>query len=409
MTPALIRMRATRRLAAPLPRAPEAPRGARLDGLQAGRAVAALMVVAYHANNFILPLRLTDGAMAWSGFGMGYAGVEFFFVLSGFIMVHVHCRDFGVPGRLGAFAWKRFARIYPIYWLILAGLVVLYQAVGTLGPDLVRDPWVTLSSVLLMPSETRPILAVAWTLKHEVLFYAIFALMILDARLGAAALAGWLGACLLQTVVPFGGFPASFFFSTYNVLFGVGILAAVGAPYLPDRARLPCLVAGAGGVLLVGMTEQFVAPWDFDVRTLSYGLACLIVVTALAGGRWRVPRWAVFLGDASYMIYLVHLPAMNVPAVPLAKLGLAREVPIFVLFAVLTGFAVVAGCALHVLIEKPLLRRLSGRPARRKGDVATPPPDFRQARGRVVPAAPPTVLAEPGNLRRATLLENEQQ
>lgn len=75
----------------------------KLHAIQAGRAVAAIMVVAYHANDFVLPLRLYDGRIAWRGFGMGYVGVEFFFVLSGFIMFYVHRQDFGHPWRFWTF------------------------------------------------------------------------------------------------------------------------------------------------------------------------------------------------------------------------------------------------------------------------------------------------------------------
>lgn len=53
-----------------------------LQGLQCGRAVAALLVVIFHANSFLLPNRLYDGLHAGRLFNFGYAGVEFFFVLS---------------------------------------------------------------------------------------------------------------------------------------------------------------------------------------------------------------------------------------------------------------------------------------------------------------------------------------
>ncbi len=56
--------------------------GSKLDGLQCGRAVATLMIVAFHANVFILPDRLLDGVKASRVFNMGYAGVELFFVLA---------------------------------------------------------------------------------------------------------------------------------------------------------------------------------------------------------------------------------------------------------------------------------------------------------------------------------------
>lgn len=79
----------------------------RLDGLQAGRAVAAVMVVLYHLTVYFLPEHYYGGEKVGPGlFKMGYAGVEFFFVLSGFIMVFVHMRDFGVPERAPRFLEK---------------------------------------------------------------------------------------------------------------------------------------------------------------------------------------------------------------------------------------------------------------------------------------------------------------
>ncbi len=83
----------------------------KLHAIQAGRAISATMVVACHANDFVLPLRLYDWRIALRGFGMGYVGVEFFFVLSGFIMFYVHRRDFGRPWKFWQFIYKRFIRI----------------------------------------------------------------------------------------------------------------------------------------------------------------------------------------------------------------------------------------------------------------------------------------------------------
>ena len=172
-----------------------APRVGRLDGLQAGRAVAALMVVAFHANVFILPDKLYDGATAGASFNMGYAGVEFFFVLSGFIMYYIHVNDFGVPERAGRFLRRRILRIYPIYWVILIGLLGIY-AVTNSGPSHAFDPFSLVTSFLLIPTPDFPIMRVAWTLIHEMLFYIVFVAMIFS-RVGGAAIFGlWMLACI---------------------------------------------------------------------------------------------------------------------------------------------------------------------------------------------------------------------
>jgi exopolysaccharide production protein ExoZ len=89
-----------------------------LDTLQAGRAFAALAVVLFHLNIYAFGTKPHMGGELSSLFNMGYAGVEFFFVLSGFLMMHVHHADLGRPEKLAAYARKRAVRIYPMYWIV---------------------------------------------------------------------------------------------------------------------------------------------------------------------------------------------------------------------------------------------------------------------------------------------------
>ena len=79
-----------------------------LRSLQACRAVAALLVVLFHASVGIFNLPKYFGCKPFGPvFDFGFVGVDFFFVLSGFIMVYVHAADFGQPRALGAYFWKR--------------------------------------------------------------------------------------------------------------------------------------------------------------------------------------------------------------------------------------------------------------------------------------------------------------
>jgi peptidoglycan/LPS O-acetylase OafA/YrhL len=93
-----------------------------LRTLQAGRGVAAIAVLLYHLN---LELVARFGGASVSGLEVGWAGVDFFFVLSGFIIWHVHAGDIGQDGRLGRYLWNRFTRLYPVYWAVLAVALAL--------------------------------------------------------------------------------------------------------------------------------------------------------------------------------------------------------------------------------------------------------------------------------------------
>jgi exopolysaccharide production protein ExoZ len=73
---------------------------ARLEGVEAARGVAALLVVLYHAALHVEG-DVPGSAVLWGLPHFGHAGVDFFFVLSGFIISFVHRRDLGRPDRLG--------------------------------------------------------------------------------------------------------------------------------------------------------------------------------------------------------------------------------------------------------------------------------------------------------------------
>ncbi|MEM8840387.1 MAG: acyltransferase [Pseudomonadota bacterium] len=333
----------------------------KLDGLQAGRAVAALLVVAFHANIFILPDRFYDGARAGRIFDFGYAGVEFFFVLSGFIMVFVHRRDFSVPARAFVFLKKRVFRIYPVYWVIYLSLTALYFIDHSRGPENARDPLAILASLLLWPMPDPPILQVAWTLQYEMLFYFVFTLLVLNLRVGAVVFAAWMAGCLVTDLWLDPSYPWGFLFSAYNLLFAFGIASAFAYTHLSIGQARGLLVLGSIAFLAVGASETFgLVSWNMPVRTWCYGLGASMAVAGLAAGAVSPPRWLSFLGDASYAIYLVHLPAMTVGAVVAQALGAPWGLGPLAMMGVLLVYSCVVGSIVHLWVERPLARMLSG-------------------------------------------------
>jgi exopolysaccharide production protein ExoZ len=150
--------------------------------LELGRGVAAALVVFHHAGDVLVEPRFF-GVEGFGGHLRNFnVGVDFFFVLSGFIIAWVHWRDIGDPDRLGRYVVRRFARIYPPYWCILFPLIVLYQIFPGTGAPSQHDIATALLSIPLLPDINPPVLGVAWTLVHEVFFYALYGVVIAFGR-----------------------------------------------------------------------------------------------------------------------------------------------------------------------------------------------------------------------------------
>ena len=243
---------------------------------------------------------------------------------------------------------------------MLTVLIALYMSAPERGPANARDPEAILTSLLLFPMPEPPIMRVAWTLQHEMLFYLVFVLSILNFRAGAFIFGLWMVGCGAAAASGWKAYPFDFLLSAYNLLFLFGMGAAVLWRRLSvGQARL-LFWLGLSLFLFTGLSEAYgLVDWTKAVRTLSFGAGAAAIAAALAGGALAPPRWLTFLGDASYSIYLLHLPAMLVLSSVLAKFGAPWNVPPILSLIVLTTFSAVAGCWVHVFIEKPVLARLS--------------------------------------------------
>lgn len=342
--------------------------------LQAGRGLAAFAVVLFHAN-IVYAQHFADGVRPYPILSLGSVGVEYFFVLSGLIMTLVHRGDLGAPGRLGHYLRSRLVRIFPIYWIVLTLLLVGGFAMNRAEESL-TGPASYVRAYLLMPFEGESPLTAAWTLSHELLFYAVFALAILNRRFGFAVIAIWTLACAVATAGYLTGllalsFPLSFLFSVYNVFFAFGIVSAL----VFRSVSLP----GAGGLLGLGTLAFLVAAvlqLRFDVPDLTalYGLAAALLITGLvrfeSAGHIRVAASLVWLGDASYSLYLFHGPALVLLALILGKTGLAATLGAAGTMAIMILAATVGGLLFYALVERPMLNFLSHHlPGRRRSTV----------------------------------------
>jgi exopolysaccharide production protein ExoZ len=171
-------------------------------------------------------------------------GVEFFFVLSGFVILMAHWKDVGHPSTVLSYVWKRFRRIYPIYWVVLAVWLPLYLHFSHMHDPAYGELLPMLSNLLLVHLHSLfNAVAVAWTLFHEILFYGIFAVILFNRRLGAVIFGLWIFGSFLMLFFPASAWLRDYFFSPLHLLFAWGHACGVapkntGRPWGSDLAGI---------------------------------------------------------------------------------------------------------------------------------------------------------------------------
>lgn len=329
-----------------------------LQGIQAARGIAAILVVLYHGGRMLSLPQYVGYVPLHKIFGFGHAGVDFFFVLSGFIISYVHHADIGRPRRLAHYAFQRLTRIYPIYWvataIVIAGTFLSHDWAARLRPLHVA------ASLVLIPHGEEPVLGVAWTLEHEMLFYLAFGLAILSRRLGQALLVACLLLMALVVVDPPSNAAVVFLGSLYHLQFLMGIVVArlVLRWHLPAPRQLAC--AGICVFIAAGAAEDTgLIVTAGPVSMLLFGSASTLAIAGLATAERRgimaVGRFGVLLGAASYAIYLIHVPVIGYSAWIAEHIGTIKLLPGWTALLIATVLATIAACALHLFVERPLI------------------------------------------------------
>jgi peptidoglycan/LPS O-acetylase OafA/YrhL len=303
----------------------------RFDTLQALRGVAAVSVMLMHCatNQQGLSLRIDHPAFYWVTRALaagGGAGVDIFFVISGFVITSVVLRTPATQRRLAAsadFLLRRILRVFPLYWVTLAGMVGLAAAFGAPVSEL-SQAWHL--RVILLLVDKIPYQPPAWTLAFEMWFYAGTAVLIglLPKRRFFAGLSVWGGAqaailfspWLARHVPNFYGFHQP---ELLDFFMGCGIAALL--QLFPGRhGPMPLMALAASAIgFMIGTARCFgmlpTGSLDDWQRMEFYGVPAALLLYGLLllerRRQARAPRWLCRLGDWSYSIYLWHYPVMS--------------------------------------------------------------------------------------------------
>jgi exopolysaccharide production protein ExoZ len=318
----------------------------KLYGVQYLRAAAALGVVVFHA-----------AERSGGHFVIGAAGVDVFFVISGFIMWVISQKRPVTPLR---FFGDRLRRVVPIYWMATAAMCA--GALAGLFPNLTLTVGHAVGSFLFIPHRSPdggqiwPVLVQGWTLNYEMFFYAVFALVLLlpsARRLPVlAAVFLLLAGCGLLSD------SRNPLFRTYTspllLEFLLGIL--IGRLWL--SGRIPSAKAGVAlialslcGFAFVGVTLE-----GFNPLVLGPLAALLLVGTLALEDAGAIPRSRLFsyVGDGSYSIYLWHTFAISA----VVKFAGFLDLPAALIATVAVVAGTLVGLVLYELLEKDMAARL---------------------------------------------------
>jgi exopolysaccharide production protein ExoZ len=349
-------------------------RQVRLTSIEACRGIAATMVMASHCAHTLGAPSNFDVAPFGPLFQFGRAGADLFFVLSGFLISFIHWNDIGRPDRLRHYLARRLTRIYPPYWLVLLLIVPVDMVTRTLY-DGYDQPLGVIKNIFLLP-QGDPLLDVTWSLRNELLFYSFFGLAIFSRSIGGVVAVVWVA---LLTIRPFVATDIDTTLSnlvTYPMNFE--FVAGVIAGWFIQRRTIqrPGILLGVGlGIFAAfAVAEDLHLLWSNEdhlwypgpswniliLRSLGYGLGGVLIIVGLSAlemsKKIRAPTALIMLGDASYLLYLIHVPGLLILGASERYLQLLRFAPPWLLATAYMALIVGGAVILNLTIEKPMLR-----------------------------------------------------
>lgn len=339
-------------------------------GLDLLRGLAALAVVEFHCSSRMdLPLL----------FAHGYLAVDFFFVLSGFVIAKAY------GGRLtsGRMSLRRFALVRGIRLMPLVVIGTLLAAVIEVGRPGITDQQAHIHDLVLavvmgaslVPTLVRttleytvfPLNGPFWSLSLEAVANAVFGVCV-RGRPGLIVLVSALAICapcLVWAVwthgeAGFGSVPTTYWlgYSRVGWSFSAGIVLY---RFRGSAPRVPLIVSSAAltAVLLAPASSGPVGQ-TFDLCAVLFGLPAIVWVASTARLGPEGQRWSAWSGDLSYPIYALHYPIIRVVglltlrmSLPLAgRLGIA---------VVSTVLIVIAASVAYACLDVPVRRWLTAK------------------------------------------------
>ncbi len=310
-------------------------------------------------------------------FSCGGAGVDLFFIISGFIMVYTTRDSDGSLGYLAIYTIKRLSRIWPVYVILTliycVTTILIHQVTQTNISFTTMD---LLKSLIFYPIDVvdgqppfigSAVLNPGWTLNYEIYFYTIFGISMLFKKFRYIVLASWLVFTIL--IMPtFKGF-----YPTLNDAFNYGWFS-----YL-NLVTSPLILDFAAGIIIASIyfskieiknlnlikylcsfsicfvVWALISKLKYSSGILGYGMPLFFLVLIFAVShktvQFNIPKSLIWLGDISFSLYLIH-PIIIEPIFEIMSTSRSIRDPSFV--PLLVCLSIGAAAVSHKYLEKKM-------------------------------------------------------
>jgi peptidoglycan/LPS O-acetylase OafA/YrhL len=386
-----------------------------LPALTPLRFPAALAAIVVHIG-FTEALRLPDGPQLPPRLWNLWAGLSFFFVLSGFILTHNYLNEFQKPTAKGVwnFLAARLSRVYPVHVLALLLMLPVQASLlagGEFGPPALAVGLQLGFGIAWVPLDTRladSFNSPAWSLSAEWFFYLLLPFLIPALTRGSVArraavvalvLAPWAVAVVLALTGQVGPMAPYRVPAVRAFDFVAGVLLALWWHRPRAAAVAPPTGARAALAEFAALALAVAWFWVLVLRTKRPEVMAITgwcgihvppflpLIWVLANGRGPLARLLAtkvptYLGDISFALYMLHMPVINYFAYYGHHIGFGG-LPWAARFGCVLGTALVFAVACYHLFELPIRDRLRRAISIKKPKPAVPlietPPEVRKA------------------------------
>jgi len=337
----------------------------KVDSLQTVRAVAAIMVVIDHSLNQLSKFREYGTVLDHyinSAKYLGNIGVMVFFIVSGWIMILTTDNKNWTRNFAKVFILKRIFRVLPLYWIYLTILVGLYL-LGFAFHNGYYSPEKILSSYFLIPYKDfatdgiNPVLPQAWTLIYEMFFYGLFSLSILflSKRFNIYFISFVFAFLFISSLwvknnsafQSFSSNPITIFFIVGMLLYRMKLNTELGK-YL----RLSLLL-----IFIILTFALFTFSYSKDIEFILTGLSSIVLFIYIFTSAHNA-KIVMYIGDASYSIYLIHIFVTLAFGTLLKKTNTSMCGDFLLLLGTILG-SIILGCVSYYIVERRLIKFLN--------------------------------------------------
>jgi peptidoglycan/LPS O-acetylase OafA/YrhL len=316
--------------------------------IQILRAVAAVLVVIYHVTEKAKTQNIGNFF-----FDIGAAGVDLFFIISGFIMMMVSTREKSTI----SFINKRAMRILPLYYIFTTMALTLYLVAPWAINSQAKETNVLLS-YLFIPLENKPmLLLVGWTLTYEIFFYFVFSLFVFTKNFR------WLYISVAMVTFSLISQKYDLFLISYlgnNIIYEFIFGIIIHELYRKKGHIITPLTQPNILLILFGVVLLFTSSTFEYSRVIEFGVPAMLIFIGVINIDSKINKqnkaisMLAYTGDASYSIYLSHLFSIGIITLAFKKLNLFTTDLYEVYFITSVILSLFSGAFTYKVLENPI-------------------------------------------------------